>query len=358
MDIVIFYTGAIIATLSLGVIVHEYGHCIAAKLAGVEVEHYDIGFGPTILKHTDSAGMVFNLKLIPLGGFTQLLDGHGSKITEDNKRWSFQEAKPAWKLFITLAGSGLNFMVAFIIILGLQLANVTQSVPAIDIVEQDNKAYTAGLRSGDQIVGIDGVETHSWQDVGFGLLRRIGDTGTLELNVMRDGQRRDYSIPIQNWQSDKRRMDVFEDIGIIHAASAGTFTSTASVFGRMVDAVVETFNMGLSMATAGFKMIFGDMSIFNFFGPLQLLQLGEDGNQLGNTEYAKLFAVFFIALGIINLLPGPVVDGNGVILSFSELVTGIRPTPRVQLATLIGGSILGWGPLVLCITYEIMRSFG
>lgn len=358
MDIVTIYAIGIIATLSLGVIVHEYGHCIAAKLADVEVERYDIGIGPTILKHIDSKGMVFNLKLIPLGGFTQLLDGHGSKITEDNKRRSFQEAKPAWKLFITLAGSGLNFMVAFIIVLGFQLGNVTQSVPAIDVAGQDTKAYTAGLRSGDQIVGIDGVETDSWQDIGFGLLRRIGDTGTLELNVMRDGQRHDYSIPIQDWQSDKRAMDVFEDIGIAHAASAGTFTSSASVFGRMVDAVVETFYIGLTMAIAGFKMIFGDMSIVNFFGPLQLLQLGEDGSQLGNIEYVKLFAVFFIALGIINLLPGPVVDGNGVILSFGELVTGIRPTPRVQLVTLIVGSILGWGPLVLCITYEILRSFG
>lgn len=249
-------------------------------------------------------------------------------------------------------------MVAFIVVLALQLGNVTRSVPTIDVVGQDTKAYTAGLRSGDQIIGVDGVETTSWQDIGFGLLRRIGDTGTLELNVMRDGQHQDYNIPIQDWQSDTRSRDVFEDIGIAHAASAGMFSSTASVFGRVIDAVVETFTIGLTMAIAGFKMIFGDMSIVNFFGPLQLLQLGEDGNQLGYTEYAKLFACFFIALGIINLLPGPVVDGNGVILSFGELVTGIRPTPRVQLITLIVGSILGWGPLVLCITYEIMRSFG
>ncbi len=358
MDIVTIYVVAIIATLSLGVIVHEYGHCIAAKLAGIQVEHYDIGVGPTILKRTDSKGMIFNLKLIPLGGFTQLLDGHGSKITEDNKERSFQEAKPARKLFTTLAGSGMNFLVAFIIFLTLQLGNVTQSTPVIDVIGQDTKAYTAGLRSGDQIVGVDGVETTSWQDIGFGLLRRIGDTGTLELNVMRDGQRYDYSIPIQDWQSDKRSMKVFDDIGIAHTASAGTFTSTKSVFGRTIDAVVETFTVGLTMTIAGFKMIFGDMSFINFFGPLQLLQLGEDGSQLGNSEYAKLFAVFFIALGIINLLPGPIVDGNGVILSFGELITGSRPTPRVQLITLIVGSILGWGPLVLCITYEIMRFFG
>lgn len=358
MDIVVFYTAAIITTLSLGVIVHELGHCLAAKIAGVEVEHFDIGVGPTILKRIDSKGMVFNLKLIPLGGFTQLLDGHGSEITNDNRAQSFQEAKPAWKLFITLAGSGLNFMVAFIIVLTLQLGNAAQSIPAIDVVSMETKAHAAGLRSGDRIVGIDGVETDTWQDIGVGLLRRIGDTGTLELNVMRAGQRQDYAVPIQDWQSDKRFMEVFEDIGIAHAASAGTFTSDASVFGRMVDAVADTFTMGITTAIAGFKMIFRDMSIVNFFGPLELLQLGEDGNQLGYAEYAKLFALFFFALGVINLLPGPVVDGNGVILSFGELVTGNRPTPRIQLITLIVGSILGWGPLVLCITYEIARSFG
>ena len=358
MGIVTIYVVAIIATLSLGVIVHEYGHCIAGKLTGVQVEHYDIGVGPTIFRRTDSQGMIFNLKLIPLGGFTQLLDGHGSEITEDNKKRSFQEAKPAHKLFITLAGSGTNFLIAFIILLALQLANVTQSIPVIDVIDQDTKAFTAGLRSGDQIVGIDGVETTSWQNIGYGLLLRIGDTGTLELNVIRNGQRHDYSIPIQDWQSEKRQMKIFDDIGIAHAASAGTLTSTKSIFGRMLDAVAETFTIGLTMAIAGFKMIFGDMSFFNFFGPLQLLQIGEDGSQLGVAEYAKLFAVFFIALGLINLLPGPIVDGNGVILSFSELVSGSRPTPRIQLIALIGGTILGWGPLVLCITYEIIRFFG
>ena len=357
MEITI-YVVAIVATLSLGVIVHELGHCIAAKLASVEVEHFDIGVGPTILKRTDRKGMVFNLKLIPLGGFAQLLDGHGSEITEDNRARSFQEAKPAWKLFITLAGSGTNFFVAFVIILAIQLGNVAQSVPTVDVAGQDTKAYAAGLRSGDRIVGIDGVETTAWQDIGGMLLDRVGDTGTLELNVTRDGQRQDYAIPIQDWESDKRFMDIFGDIGIAQDASAATFTSNSSVFGRMVSAVVETFTMGITTAAAGFKMIFREMSILNFFGPLELLQLGEDGSQLGYVEYAKLVALFFIALGIINLLPGPVVDGNGVVLSFGELVTGKRPSPRIETITLYAGFTLGWGPLFICITYEILRSFG
>lgn len=382
MDIITIYVVAIIATLSLGVMVHELGHCIGAKLAGVHVEYYNMGVGPTILKFTDSQGTVFNLKLFPLGGFTKLLDGHDGKTTKtsmmqsfravvmpfraggkmaengNGEGRSFQEAKPARKLFVALAGSGLNFLVAFAVVLTLQLVNATQSITTIDVVSQDTKAYTAGLRSGDRIIGVDGVETSSWQEIGSGLFRRIGDTGTLELNVMRDGQRYDYGIPIQEWQSDKRAMAVFDDIGIVHAVSAGTFTSTGSVFGRMIDAVVETFTMGLTVASAGFKMIFGEMSILNFFGSLQLLQLGEDGNQLGNIEYAKLFALFFIALGIINLLPGPIVDGNAATLSLGEWITGIYPTPRVQMVTLVIGAILGWGPLVLCITYEIMRSFG
>ena len=361
MDIVIIAV-AIIAALSIQVMMHEFGHCVAAKLAGVEVEHFDIGVGPTILKRTDRQGTVFNLKAIPLGGFAQLLVeeslyGGGAKITEDNRERSFPEASPAWRLTIMLAGSGANFLAAFVIFLALQLGNMTvQTVPIIDVADQDTKAYTAGLRSGDRIVSIDGVETASWQEIGVRLLDRVGDTGTLELGVMRDGQRQDYAISIQDWESDKRFMDVFGDIGIAHDRTAEVLTPNTSIFGRMVSAVEETFSMIVNTTLAYIKVAFADMSIFNFFGPLQLMQLGEDGTQLTWTDYAKVFALLSIALGLINLFPGPIVDGLGVIWSSVELVTGIRPSPRVyQISWIAGFTLFYVGFIGLCVVYEIMR---
>ncbi|MCY3852053.1 MAG: M50 family metallopeptidase [Gammaproteobacteria bacterium] len=356
MDLM-FFVAAIVATLSLQVMIHELGHCIAAKLAGVEVEFYDFGVGPTLLRLTDRQGTVFNVKALPLGGFAQLLDGWGSPITEDNAARSFREAPPASKLAITLAGSSANFLTAFVIILVLQLGGMQGTVPVIEVpgAETAGKAYAAGLRDGDRIVGVDGAEVTTWQDIGIQLFDRIGDTGEVALSVSRDGERHEFAVAIGDWQSDRRFMNVFEDIGISHGSSE-PLALEESVIGRVGGAIEETFVLGITTAAAGFKMIFREMSILNFMGPLELLLIGEDSTSLDWVDYARLFALFSIAMGIINLLPGPVVDGVGVMLATGELVTRKRPTPRVERNVRYAGVVLGFGPLVLCIGYEIARA--
>ncbi len=356
MDIMFFAT-AIIAALSLQVMIHELGHCITAKLTGVEVEFYDFGVGPTLLRLTDRQGTVFNVKALPLGGFAQLLDGWGSPITEDNAARSFREAHPASKLAITLAGSGFNFLTAFVVILVLSLGGMQGTVPVIEVPEAEtaSKAYAAGLRDGDRIVGVDGVEVTTWQDIGVRLFDRVGDTGTVAFSVSRDGERREFAVPISDWQSDRRFMNVFEDLGVSHGSSE-RLVLEESVIARLAGAIKETFVLSITTAAAGFKMIFREMSILNFTGPLELLLIGEDSSALDWVDYARLFALFSIMMGIINLLPGPVVDGVGVMLATGELVTRKRPTPRVERNVRYAGVVLGFGPLVLCIGYEIARA--
>ena len=353
MDVIVV-VAAILAALSVLVMVHELGHLIVAKLAGVEVEFFDIGVGPTLLSRTDRKGTAYNLKAIPLGGHAQLLDGWGSEIDDANRARSYPEAAAAWKLPITLAGSGLNFLVAFAVLLVLALGGATYSVAVID--EPTGKALEAGMRGGDEIVAVDGAATANWQDVGLAFFDRIGDTGSLAITVSRGGDRHTFALPIREWQSDRRFMNVFEDLGVA-PSPAGVHLSAGSVFRRVGSAIEETFVLGITVAAAGFKMIFAEMSIVNFFGPLYLLLLGDDGNSLDWVDYARLFALFSIALGIINLLPGPVVDGVGVALATGELVTRKRATARVERNVRYCGFVVGFGPLVLCIGYEIARIF-
>lgn len=209
------------------------------------------------------------------------------------------------------------------------------------------------MRAGDQIVAVDGKATENWQEVGIGLFERVGSTGSIELSVLRAQQRHEFSMPIKDWQSDRRFMDVFGDMGISHGPFA--LSAPGSVIERIGSAIEETFVLGVAVAAAGFKMIFHEMSILNFVGPLELLLIGEDGDSLSWVDYAKLLALFSIALGIINLLPGPVVDGVGVILAAGELVTRRRVTPGVERLAIYAGIPLGFGPLALCIGYEIAR---
>ena len=350
----IVVVAAIVTALSVLVMTHELGHLVVAKMAGVEVEFFDIGVGPTVLSVKDGTGTAFNLKAIPLGGHAQLLDGWGREIDDGNRARSYPAAAPVWKLPIMLAGSGLNFLLAFVILLVLALGGATHTTAVIGA--PTGKALEAGMRVGDRIVAVDGAATETWQDVGLAFFERVGDTGSLTVTVSRGENRAEFALPIDHWQADRRFMNVFEDLGVA-PSPAGVSGAAGSVFRRVGSAIEETFVMGLAVAAAGFKMIFGEMSILNFLGPLYLLLLGEDGDSLNWVDYARLFALFSIALGIINLLPGPVVDGVGVILATGELVTRKHVTARVERTVRYGGFVVGFGPLVLCIGYEVARVF-
>ena len=364
MDVLI-YALALIAALSLMVVVHEFGHFVAAKAAGVQVLQFNVGVGPTLFKRTDSSGTEYKLAAIPLGGFTGMLDErlHGAG---SGTALSFREASPRWRLVIALAGSGANFVAAFLILLVIALATGTKPATVIAISESEGRGFEAGLRSGDVITKVDGTEIAGWNDVGSQLLSRVGDTGMIEMEVSRDGSLSTHAIAITDWQSDLRQMDVLGYLGIGQASSLPETRTPLPLLSRFVEPVVETWNAGIAIAAAGFKMIFGDMSFLNFGGPLPLAVLGldnpglmkaEDRAGLSFTDYLALFAVFSIALGIINLLPGPVVDGANVIAASLEMVSGKPLSAFVEKSILYVGSVFGFGPLVICIGHETLRFF-
>ena len=362
MDVLI-YALVLIAALSLMVVVHEFGHFVAAKAAGVQVLQFNVGVGPTLFKRIDSAGTEYKLAAIPLGGFAGIRDErlHGAG---GGNGLSFQEASPRWRLVIALAGSGANFVAAFLILLVIALATGTKPATVIEISESEGRGFEAGLRSGDVITKVDGTEVARWSDVGVELLSRVGDTGAIEMEVSREGSLSTHAIAITDWQSDVRQMDVFGYLGIGQASALPE--KRTPLLSRFVEPVVETWNAGIAIAAAGFKMIFGDMSFLNFGGPLPLAVLGldnpglmkaEDRAGLSFTDYLALFAVFSIALGIINLLPGPVVDGANVIAASLEMVSGKPLSAFVDKSILYVGSVFGFGPLVICIGYETLRFF-
>ena len=352
MEIVI-YVLAVVAVLTLLAICHELGHFVAAKLARVQVESFAIGAGPAILRFVDRAGTRYKLGVIPVGAFTTLVQGEFADPAVDG-RTTFEHAAPARKVAIALAGAASNFGVAFVILLGLQVGNFPETEPVIEIVDEDAPAFRAGLRSGDRIVAVDGVETVGWQGVGLRFIDRLGDSGTLEIGVARDGRRGEHSIPISDWQSDGRWINAFDYLGIRHASEPRTFVPETSLAARLVRGVVEMFERTVDTVGAGFKVVFGSLSIFSFGGALQLTHLGEYGGSLGLLDWVKLFALFSIAAGMVNLLPGPIVDGTVVGLAMAELVSGKRLSPDgVKIGTWIG--LIGLIPLFAAVMHEILR---
>ena len=181
----IIYIGSFIALLGVLVTIHEYGHFKFARIFNVHVQRFSIGMGPVIYKKLDKHGTEFALCAIPLGGYVKMLDerDESQDVSDVNRHESFNAQPVRNKLAIVSAGPAANFVLAIVVLFGLFLRGETGIAPIIEVVAPGSVAFDAGLSQGQEIVAVDGESTQTVADVRFALLKRLGDTGTIEVAV-------------------------------------------------------------------------------------------------------------------------------------------------------------------------------
>ena len=321
--------------------VHELGHLAAARLAGVRVNQMYYGVGPILHTSSGRDGMESLVGLIPV-----------ASVRFDPK--SYDSATP-WRRLLAASGGPLaNFGCTFLLFACAYLAFSPPPAAVLDVVDENGIAATAGLHDGDQIIAIDGSDTETWRDVGLGLLARAGDTGTIDLRVLRHDEVLDFAIPIERWQSDAVWINAFASLGITRATTAEE-EERGNPLAAVGMALVDSVELGFSTAANGFRMLFGTISVLNFGGGLQLTQLGLDPANLDVGAYLMLLGLFSLAFGIINLLPGPVVDGLAMVTAAAEGIAR-RPIPESARKWVFAvGTILAFGPIPLVIVHDLLR---
>jgi regulator of sigma E protease len=205
----------LILALGILVTVHEYGHFWVARRFGVRVERFSVGFGKPIWTKKDRHGTEFAIAWIPLGGYVKMLDEREGEVAPELLDQAFTQKTPAQKIAIALAGPMANIVFAIFAFMLMYTVGVRDLVPLIDAPINDSLSSDIDFQRGDQITVIDGIAVESFADVSLALAARVGDTGQLELSLLRGGQQIERQVAINNWLGSEQSPNPIASLGLI-----------------------------------------------------------------------------------------------------------------------------------------------
>jgi len=322
------------------VIIHEFGHFIAAVKSGVYVEEFAIGMGPKIfgIKKGD---ILYSIRLFPIGGFCKMAEEDNDEI--DKK--GFNSVSLYKRMIIVLAGVFMNFLLAFVISTLLVMFNGINE-PVVAEISEGYSAQKADMHIGDRIIKYNGKKIHIYDELRFYLNTYSG--GDIKISIERDGKildkivtptKNEYGAYIIGFSLNPKSPFLKEKIEGME--KAGFFESCKNGFWSMVCMVKVTFY--------GLKQIFTmNVSIDEMAGPIGLTAVVGDVYEQTkeNIWYtiqsmASLVALLSANLGVMNILPIPALDGGRFIFLFAEMIRR-KPLPpeKEGVVHLVGFVIL------------------
>ncbi len=308
--------GTIVASIiifGLLIFVHEFGHYLFARLAGIHVLEFAIGFGK-VLFGWERGGTRYTLRIFPLGGFCKML---GEDPEDALVEGSFQGKPVPQRLAVIAAGSFMNFLLAVILfaLLYFFFIGVPQTgTSVIGQVFEDGPAYQAGLEEGDKVVSINGIETKKWNDV-VSMINTHPEQ-EIELKLLRDETHIAKTVVPQD--DNGRGL-----IGIAPASKKHAF------FSSLYLGLTYTWFLIQLIFVSLFQMISGSIPA-DVAGPVGIAAVVGEMMQEGVSNLISLAAIISVNLGIINLLPIPALDGSRIVFLILEGIRGKPVDPRKE----------------------------
>jgi regulator of sigma E protease len=400
--------GIITAILVLGVLVfvHELGHFLVAKFFGVGVLEFAIGFGPMLGKW-QGRETTYSLRAIPLGGFVRMagddpvmvygesvvgarsevsgaspvegtqdeLSKEQQELLKDESRW-FLKKSYFPRVAIVLAGPVANFIFAWALAFGsylsMGLPTLVDGPVTIGAIQKGLPADSAGLKTGDRVVSVDGKAVVSFKE----LVDAVRSSGgkSLEFVIQRSkgdavntqqAETETMSIPVQPVSDASPELDVLEGkqpnqtyrIGITPGMANVTYTKVGVGVAAVTAAnqVVELSRQTLRVLQG---LVTGLLSPTKTIGgPIEIIkQTAASANQ-GLMEVIGIMIFLNVTLGIMNLLPIPVLDGGHLTLFTIEQLRGKPLSMRVQAAVTNVGLVLLLSLMVFAIGNDLVRAF-
>jgi len=335
MGIVTTYLLPFIVVLGVLILVHELGHFLAAKLSRIRVERFSIGFPPRLvgkkIGETD-----YCISAMPFGGYVKMsgmIDESMDAASIKGEPWEFM-SKPIWvRMLVLLAGPLANILMAVLIFTGsVFYTGIAEPVgPVIGRVADNMPAQKIGLQSGDVIVRVDERPISSWQDLTDVIHTSAGKT--LQLRWQRNGEEMSAVVTPQ--------MDKVLGYGLI-GIEPKTVLVRPGFFRGISVGFQSSWNLTTMMIRSFGKLFSGEVSLKEgLAGPVRIAQMTGDSAKSGLGSLLIFMALLSLNLGILNLLPIPVLDGGHLLLLTIEGIIRRPISTRIKMvAQQIGMALL------------------
>lgn len=311
---------SVIVLLGVLIFFHEFGHYLAARMSGVGVTKFSLGFGPKIIGK--KIGMTeYVLSLIPLGGYVKLVgESETEKLSAEEEKISFSKQPVLKRIFIVFAGPLFNFVLAIIIFSAVYLYGVPALSGVVGEVQQESAAYEAGIKKGDKILSIDGKNIDYWDDIRQVIAQSQGQR--VKIIIERDEQKNEFFIQPKLSKTQNILGEEVEAYLIGISPSDNIIIEKRNVWEATIIGLQKTWQFSKLTLIVFVKMIKGQVSPKNLGGPIFIAQAAGAVAKEGVIPFLFLMALLSVNLAIINLFPIPILDGGHIMFNLIELVRG------------------------------------
>ena len=357
---IIFTLLVFVIILGLLIFVHELGHFVVAKRAGMKVEEFGFGFPPKIFG-IKKGETLYSLNLIPLGGFVKILGEEG--LSSDPR--AFANGSFGHRLIVLLAGVLMNFFLGwFLLFLGFSVIGTPVQIAAgenldhvslsrdrltIIAIQDKSPAEHAGFKNGDVIVSVDGKKISNIDEL-------------IQYNETHEGQKVTYEL-------GRGKQIVFRDVTprVNPPAGVGPVGFEPAVIATAKYPLLQSLKLSWdsflyrflgilgALGSLFYKLVTTGRVVSGFSGPVGIAVLTQDVARLGLVYLVQFTAVLSINLGVINAFPFPALDGGRVLFLFIEKIRGVKSLKLEQMANLIGFALLLL--LMVVVTFRDITRF-
>ncbi len=342
---------AFIVDIGVLIFVHEMGHYLAARSQGVTVETFSVGFGPALLKYkAKKSGTVWQISALPLGGYVKMQGWGEEQPARPAKPGSFASASLGSKAVIVAAGPLANLLLAVAIYAGLFMtAGQLSTQPVLSQIQAGSPAAESHLVAGDRVLAIGGTPIH-----GFSGMQQIvvenPDT-VLDFTIERAGKQLMLPVTVGDSMMDGEKIG---HLGVV---------GTQSTLKRLAPgpAIVEAFHKTGQQISGWFSgmatLIVQHKGLKDLAGPLGIAEISGQAAALGIVPVISLIALLSINLGLVNLIPIPILDGGHLLFYAVEALIR-RPVPEQarEAGLRVGVAIIL--SLVLLVTFNDLTRLG